>query len=156
MKINTASNNIFCLLWQLQLPSLQTFTCVKSFFTKEINQQLWSFLWFSVVLSLTIKIHYTGSTGTRGNQGGKQQARAGNPSHQPDLPKSTTLRGAGFVFSQLNCSKYFEAVPWEIKRVIWEMYTNIAYLIYICVCYWSTGGNETKSGPSLLKILDLD
>lgn len=52
MKINTAWNNILCLLWQFQLPSLQTLACVKSFFKKEINQHLWSILLPSSLVSL--------------------------------------------------------------------------------------------------------
>lgn len=75
------------------------------------------------------------------------------PAPNPPLKLS---RRAVFIFSWLDYSQYFEPAPPEIKKVVQEIYTNIAYFLYISVSHRNSGVSETKSGPSLVKSLDLD
>lgn len=95
------------------------------------------------------------------HQSGRKQAghrRVNHPISQT-CPKPTTQklsRRAVFIFSWLDYSQYFEPAPPEIKKVVQEIYTNIAYFLYNSVSHRNSGVSETKSGPSLVKSLDLD
>lgn len=56
--------------------------------------------------------------------------RWARPAPNPDQKWS---RAAGFILSDLDCSKRFEPAPQEIKKAVQEIHTNITFSIYILV-----------------------